>query len=119
VAQFFHHLGRACKCGRFEFAHDKTVHICGKRKRIRFAQPGDDFAVRSSFGKRQFGQGSDNSQLQKLKQIAATEGSNVVLVSAQVESEIMQLDKDEREIFLEELGLKHSGLQTLVNFLLD
>mmetsp|Transcript_6049 Transcript_6049/g.20408 ORF Transcript_6049/g.20408 Transcript_6049/m.20408 type:complete len:316 (+) Transcript_6049:124-1071(+) len=64
-------------------------------------------------------QGSDNSQLQKLKQIAATEGSNVVLVSAQVESEIMQLDKDEREIFLEELGLKHSGLQTLVNFLLD
>jgi len=59
-------------------------------------------------------QGSDNSQLQKLKQIAATEGSNVVLVSAQVESEIMQLDKDEREIFLEELGLKHSGLQTLI-----
>jgi len=57
--------------------------------------------------------------LQKLKHIAATEGSNVVLVSAQVESEIMQLDKDEREIFLEELGLKHSGLQTLVNFLLD
>lgn len=59
-------------------------------------------------------QGSDNSQLQKLKQIAATEGSNVVLVSAQVESEIMQLDKDEREIFLEELGLKHGGLQTLI-----
>jgi len=26
----------------------------------------------------------------------------------------MQLDKDEREIFLEELGLKHSGLQTLI-----
>ena len=112
------------------------MYICGKRKRIRFAQPGDYFAVRSSFGKRQFGQGSDNSQLQKLKQIAATEGSNVVLVSAQVrsrcygvnklkyrfeyvESEIMQLDKDEREIFLEELGLKHGGLQTLVNFLLD
>ena len=26
----------------------------------------------------------------------------------------MQLDKDEREIFLGELGLEHSGLQTLV-----
>ena len=93
MAQFFHHLGRACKCGRFEFAHDQTVHICGKRKRIRFAQPGDYFAVRSSFGKRQFGQGSDNSQLQKLKQIAATEGSNVVLVSAQVRSRCYGVNK--------------------------
>jgi len=38
-------------------------------------------------------QGSDNSQLQKLKQIAATEGSNVVLVSAQVRPRCNSVNK--------------------------
>jgi ribosome-binding ATPase YchF (GTP1/OBG family) len=59
-------------------------------------------------------QGCGNLQLQKLNQIAATEGARVVLVSAQVEAEIMQLAKEERQEFLKALGLEFSGLESLV-----
>lgn len=59
-------------------------------------------------------EGCGNLQLQKLNQIAATEGARVVLVSAQVEAEIMQLAKEERQEFLKELGLEFSGLESLI-----
>ena len=36
------------------------------------------------------------------------------MVSAQVEAELTQLDDDERGMFLEELGVTESGLQSLV-----
>lgn len=37
------------------------------------------------------------------------------MVSAKIESEISQLDKEEKEEFLAELGLKESGLDKLIN----
>ena len=45
---------------------------------------------------------------------AAKEGSEVVVVSARVESEIAELDAADAEAFLEELGLAESGLDRLI-----
>jgi GTP-binding protein YchF len=57
----------------------------------------------------------ENPYVQKVKEIAAAEGAGVVTVSAQVEAEIAELEGEEREMFLEELGLQSSGLDRLIH----
>ncbi len=52
--------------------------------------------------------------VKQLKALAEKEGAEVLMVSAKVEAELSQLDDDERQMFLEELGLKRSGLERLV-----
>ena len=42
------------------------------------------------------------------------EGSEVFAVCAQIEEEISELDDDEKKEFLEDLGLKESGLDKLI-----
>ncbi len=58
--------------------------------------------------------GDGNVYVEKVREFAATEGSEVIVVCAQVESEIAELEDDEREAFLEDLGIKESGLDKLV-----
>jgi GTP-binding protein YchF len=45
---------------------------------------------------------------------AQEEGSEMFVVSAEIENEISQLDEDERAEFLESLGLEESGLDRLI-----
>ena len=52
--------------------------------------------------------------VKRLKEVAEKEGADVLVVSAKVESELNQLDAEERAMFLEELGLKSGGLERLV-----
>lgn len=59
--------------------------------------------------------GSDNPHVKKLKDFAKEENSEVVVICAKIEAEISELDEDEKSIFLEELGLKESGLDRLIN----
>mmetsp|Transcript_420 Transcript_420/g.1640 ORF Transcript_420/g.1640 Transcript_420/m.1640 type:complete len:359 (-) Transcript_420:2840-3916(-) len=59
-------------------------------------------------------EGSKNDQVQKLRETANEESAGVIVVSAQVEAEIMQLDKNERSMFLSDLGLSRSGLESLI-----
>ena len=49
-----------------------------------------------------------------VRDFAATESSEVVVVCAKVEAEISELDEDEKHMFLEELGIAESGLDKLV-----
>ncbi|KAK3241814.1 hypothetical protein CYMTET_48450 [Cymbomonas tetramitiformis] len=58
--------------------------------------------------------GAQNPHVKALREKAAAEGSQVVLVSAQVESELVELDDDERQEFLVDLGIDSGGLETLV-----
>ena len=41
-------------------------------------------------------------------------GSEVFVICAQIEQEIAELDDDEKAMFLEDLGLKQSGLEKLI-----
>ncbi len=50
----------------------------------------------------------------EVKEIAEREGAEIFPICAETEAEIAQLEPDEREMFLEELGLEKSGLDRLV-----
>ena len=56
----------------------------------------------------------DNEFVKKVREFAATEDSDVIVVCAKIEEEISQLEDDEKEMFLEELGIAESGLDKLV-----
>ena len=57
-----------------------------------------------------------NEMVDKLRELAAKEGAKLVVVSAQVEAELVELEDDDRRDFLESLGvqLEDSGLRALV-----
>ncbi|WP_100400486.1 redox-regulated ATPase YchF [Bacillus sp. FJAT-44742] len=56
----------------------------------------------------------DNEHLQKVKEFATKENSEVITVCAKIESEIAELDGEEKEEFLQELGISESGLDKLI-----
>ena len=57
---------------------------------------------------------SESENVQALKKLAESEGSEVIVVSAKMEEELSMLDDDEKELFKEELGIKDFGLDKLV-----
>lgn len=58
--------------------------------------------------------GNSNSYVQTVRDFAATEDAEVVVVSAQIEEEISQLEPGEKKEFLNDLGLENSGLDKLI-----
>ncbi|CAH0118104.1 Ribosome-binding ATPase YchF [Paenibacillus sp. CECT 9249] len=60
------------------------------------------------------GDADNNPYVQKVREFAAEEGAEVVPISAKVESEIAELEGEDKAMFLEELGLEESGLDRLI-----
>ncbi|MBF7095544.1 redox-regulated ATPase YchF [Alkalibacter mobilis] len=56
----------------------------------------------------------DNEMVKELKEYAAEEGSEVIKVCAKIEEEISQLPPEEKDEYLEEMGLKESGLDKII-----
>ncbi len=56
----------------------------------------------------------DNPHLDAVRARAAAEGAEVVPVCAAIEAELMELEEDERQAFLEELGLEEPGLNRVI-----
>jgi len=56
----------------------------------------------------------NNEFLSELKQLAANEGSEVMVICAKIEEEIAQLEEEEKKEFLTELGIAESGLDRLI-----
>lgn len=56
----------------------------------------------------------NNEMIKKLKDFAKSEDAEVVAISAAIESEVAELDDEEKALFLEELGIKSSGLDQLI-----
>jgi GTP-binding protein YchF len=57
----------------------------------------------------------ENPYYQKVKVLADSEGAQVLPICAKVEQEIAELPQEDKQMFLEELGLKQSGLDRLIN----
>jgi GTP-binding protein YchF len=55
-----------------------------------------------------------NDHARAVEKRAAEEGAAAVTISAKIESEIAVLPRDEREMFLSEIGLKEPGLDRLI-----
>jgi GTP-binding protein YchF len=58
--------------------------------------------------------GASNKYVQAVREWAAGNNSEVFAISAQIESEIAELDEDEKKEFLADLGLTKSGLDKLI-----
>ena len=58
--------------------------------------------------------GADNAGVQAVREYAKETGSEVFAICAQIEEEISKLDDEERQMFLDDLGLKESGLEKLI-----
>ena len=58
---------------------------------------------------------SGNEMVNTVKEIAAGFGDEVVMFCAKIEAEIAELDEDEKEMFLEELGVSSAGLDRLIH----
>ncbi len=56
-----------------------------------------------------------NAFVDQLKKIAEAENAEVVLVSAELEAQIVELEEEERKDFLEDLGIHQTGLGRLVH----
>lgn len=55
-----------------------------------------------------------NDWVEEVKQFASTDNAKVVVVSAQVESELIELSEAETKDFLEALGVEEGGLKSLI-----
>ena len=55
-----------------------------------------------------------NEWVEAVKQFAVTDNAKVVVVSAQVESELVELSEAETKDFLEALGVEEGGLKSLI-----
>ncbi|AUH32288.1 redox-regulated ATPase YchF [Paracoccus tegillarcae] len=55
-----------------------------------------------------------NSQSARVAEMAAAQGMGSVVISAKIEEEISQLDAEEAEMFLSEMGLEEAGLDRLI-----
>lgn len=58
--------------------------------------------------------GVENEYVQKLKEYAEKENSKVITVSAKIESELSELNDNDKTEMLKELGIEQSGLDKLI-----
>jgi len=58
--------------------------------------------------------GTDNEYVKIVKKTAELDGSHAVVISAKIEEELAELSKEDKALFLEELGIKESGLDQVV-----
>ncbi len=57
---------------------------------------------------------SENARFNAVKQIAESENSGVLPICAELESQLVDMDAEEKAMFLSELGLESSGLDRLI-----
>lgn len=57
---------------------------------------------------------TQNPHYNKVVEFAKAEGSDVVPICAKIESELVGLEKEEKQAFLQELGIEESGLDKLI-----
>lgn len=66
-------------------------------------------------GENDFTNGIENNPFYKtVEKIAAAEGAETLPICAEMEAEIAQLDDEEKEMFLADMGLEKSGLDRLI-----
>ena len=56
----------------------------------------------------------DNDKVKAIREYAAQEDSEVIVISAKIEEEIATLDDEDKEMFLEDLGIEEPGLDRLI-----
>ncbi len=58
---------------------------------------------------------TSNNYVKQVEKYAANQNAQVVIISAQIESELAELDKEEAKAYLEDIGVKNSGVERMIN----
>jgi ribosome-binding ATPase len=82
----------------------KGLHLLTSKPMLYVANVGED----------EIAEPDNNPNVQKVKEYASNEGAEVIVICARIEEEISELDQEEKEMFLEELGITESGLDKLI-----
>ena len=61
----------------------------------------------------------ENDKVKAIRDYAAQEDSEVIVISAKIEEEIATLDDEDKEMFLEDLGIEEPGLDLLIRTTYD
>lgn len=61
----------------------------------------------------------ENDKVKTIREYAAKEDSEVIVISAKIEEEIATLDDEDKEMFLEDLGIEEPGLNRLIRTTYD
>ena len=56
----------------------------------------------------------ENEYVKAAKEYAESQGAETIVLSAKMEEDLSQLEEDERQMFLEDMGLEESGLDVLI-----
>ncbi|WP_432664753.1 redox-regulated ATPase YchF [Wukongibacter baidiensis] len=96
---------RAMEFNDKEWEFVKSLQLLSAKPIIYCANVSEDDLVENN---------GENSFVDEVREFAKTEGAEVVVISAKIEQEIAELDDEEKDAFLEELGLKESGLDKLI-----
>ena len=59
-----------------------------------------------------------NKHYAKVNEFALNEGNGLIAISARIEEELSALDKDEKQMFLDDLGISESGLDRVIKLLI-
>ena len=62
----------------------------------------------------EIGEAEENKYVKQVREFSAKEDADVIVISAKIEEEISELSAEEKEMFLEELGIDQSGLDQLI-----
>ena len=87
-----------------EAAFVKTLGLLSYKPIIYVANVADDEVADSD----------SNPYVKQVREIAASEGAEAVVICAEIEAEVAELDDEERTMFIEELGIEESGLDKLI-----
>ncbi|KAB7707616.1 redox-regulated ATPase YchF [Bacillus aerolatus] len=82
----------------------KQLHLLTAKPMLYVANVGEDDVADAS----------DNEYVQKVREFAAEDNAEVIVVCAKIEEEIAELDDEEKAMFLQELGIEESGLDQLI-----
>ncbi|MGM0836950.1 redox-regulated ATPase YchF [Bacillus haimaensis] len=82
----------------------KGMHLLTSKPVLYVANVGEDDVADTS----------DNEFVKQVREFAEKDNAVVITVCAKIESEIVELDADEKAMFLEELGIQESGLDQLI-----
>ncbi len=57
---------------------------------------------------------SGNAHVEKVREVAAVDDADVIIISARIEEELAQLEPEEAQAFLADMGLEQPGLERLI-----
>ena len=96
---------RTCELTEDELVHLSDTPLLTMKPVIYVANVSEDDAG---------GDPADNAMYEALKVHAASEGAEVIAICAGIEAEIAELSGEEKQMFLDDLGIPESGLDRLI-----